>query len=112
MKRYLWVLLPLVLWGQEDFMSDYEYGQMLYDNPRGVSCSRCHGLKGEGKVIVSYLDEQKQRHKIVSPDIRNTSLQTMLKTVSQNHPIMPRYYLTLEEVRAIHTYLQSINGIK
>jgi len=35
MKR-LWLLLPLLLWGQEDFISHFEYGEMLYANPRGV----------------------------------------------------------------------------
>jgi hypothetical protein len=33
MKRLL-VLLPLLLGANEDFISHYEYGEMLYSNPR------------------------------------------------------------------------------
>ena len=27
---------------------------MLYKNPRGVGCDKCHGEKGEGSLIVKY----------------------------------------------------------
>ncbi|MBL0722011.1 MAG: hypothetical protein JJV88_05470 [Sulfurovum sp.] len=37
-------LLPLYLIGESDFITDLEYGEMLYNNPRGVSCASCHGI--------------------------------------------------------------------
>ena len=104
--KYLWFFLPISLVAEEAFISHYEYGQMLYNNPRGVSCAKCHGEKGEGRVIVSYRDK-KHTQSIIGPDIRNENLQSMLAAVSKNHRIMPRYYLTDEEVEAIHYYIQS-----
>lgn len=87
-------------------MSHYEYGEMLYANPRGVSCTKCHGKKGEGKVIVTYRYE-KREYNITSPNIRETGFQEMLGALGKSHRIMPRYYLTDEEVKAIYDYLHS-----
>ena len=60
MKRLIYLLLPLFLYAEdnidendtESFISDYEYGQMLYMNPRGVSCVQCHGDSG-GRVTLA-----------------------------------------------------------
>jgi len=108
MKRLL-LLLPLLLNANEDFISHFEYGQMLYSNPRGVSCAQCHGEQGEGKVIVSYMDE-KEKKVIAGPDIRKETLPKMISSVNTYHLIMPRYYLTNEEVKAIYDYLQQKNA--
>ena len=107
MKR-LWILLPLMLWGQEDFISHYEYGEMLYANPRGVSCSQCHGKNGEGQMIVEYRDIH-GKQVLKGSDIRRDSLSTMIHAVNSYHEIMPRYYLTDEEVEAIYDYIKIKN---
>lgn len=107
MKR-LWMLLPLMLWGQEDFISHYEYGEMLYANPRGVSCAQCHGKNGEGQMIVEYRDIH-GKQVLRGSDIRRDSLSTMINAVNSYHKIMPRYYLTDEEVEAIHDYIKIKN---
>jgi len=91
-----------------DFISDFEYGQMLYNNPRGISCAICHGENGEGKQIVNYKDGNETKI-IVGNDIRAVSLDTMEAVIARNHPIMPKYYLTHEEVVAIHNYLRLKN---
>jgi len=109
MKRLL-LLLPLFLGANEDFISHYEYGQMLYNNPRGVSCSQCHGESGEGEVIVKYHDEEGEKI-IKGIDIRKKSLQQMSGSLNSYHLIMPRYYLTDEEVKAIFDYLQKKNEV-
>ena len=107
-KPLLILLLPFLLSAQEDFISHYEYGQMLYANPRGVSCSECHGESGEGTTIVEYRDiHGKQRLK--GPDIRQKSLKEMIDAVNTYHKVMPRYYLTDEEVQAIYDYLKEKN---
>ena len=106
--RLLWVFLPLMLWAGEDFISDYEYGEMLYANPRGVSCSECHGKSGEGQIIVEYRDIH-GKEVLKGSDIRKESLASMIKSVNSYHKIMPRYYLTNEEVRAIYDYLKIKN---
>ncbi|MEA3490844.1 MAG: cytochrome c [Campylobacterota bacterium] len=107
MKK-IWYLLPLVLVAKEDFISDFEYGQMLYKNPRGISCASCHGLRGEGREIVSYQDKN-ETIVIRGSDIRNRSLEEIESIVARNHKVMPKYYLTIEEVEAIYNYLQEIN---
>ena len=102
----LYFLFPLLLIAKEDFISDFEYGQMLYKNPRGISCASCHGDKGEGKEIVSYQNDENQTIVIRGADIRSHSLAEIEKIVARNHPVMPKYYLTHEEVEAIYFYLQ------
>lgn len=93
---------------QEDFISDFEYGEMLYKNPRGISCAACHAKNGEGKKIVSY-QEQNKTIVIKGTDIRSRTLDEIEAIVARNHPVMPKYYLTHEEVDAIYSYLQEMN---
>jgi mono/diheme cytochrome c family protein len=106
------LLLPLFLLSDEDFISDFEYGQMLYQNPRGISCAACHGQFGEGKVIVTYRVDANETRVIRGSDIRDKSLEEIEAVVARNHPVMPKYYLTHEEIRAIHFYLQEIKRQK
>ena len=108
MKRLLFVL-PLLLGANEDFISHYEYGEMLFNNPRGVNCSQCHGKDGAGTTIVKFRDEQGKQTVIKGADIRKKSLEAMIRSVNSYHEIMPRYYLTDEEVKAIYDYLQKKN---
>ncbi len=108
--KHLLLLLPLLLGASEDFISHYEYGEMLYNNPRGVSCSQCHGKSGEGKTIVEFRDIH-GKQALKGSDIRKDSLSVMINSVDSYHKIMPRYYLTNEEVEAIYDYLQVKNEI-
>jgi mono/diheme cytochrome c family protein len=95
-------------YAEEDFISHYEYGEMLYNNPRGVSCSQCHGASGEGKKIVEFRDIH-GKQAIEGSDIRKEPLSRMLNSVNSYHEIMPRYYLTEKEVKAIYDYIQEKN---
>ncbi len=103
--KLLLLLLPLVISANEDFISHYEYGQMLYNNPRGVSCSECHGESGKGKLIISYKEGNIEK-RIEGSNIRNKTFLDMVRSVNKYHDIMPRYYLTNKEVKAIHDYIQ------
>ena len=107
MKK-IYFLFPFLLIAQEDFISDFEYGEMLYKNPRGISCAACHAKNGEGKKIVSY-QEQNKTIVIKGADIRDRTLDEIEAIVARNHPVMPKYYLTHEEVDAIYSYLQEMN---
>ncbi len=113
MLRFLWFLVPLLLLSEENntesFISDYEYGEMLYNNPRGVSCTECHGMSGEGKTIVEYQDIHGKKA-IKGADIRQSTLEEMINSVSTYHKVMPHYYLTEDEVKAIYDYLQKKNA--
>jgi mono/diheme cytochrome c family protein len=106
--KFFWFILPLVLCAEESFISDYEYGEMLYTNPRGVSCSECHGKNGEGKTIVEYQDIDGKKA-IKGSDIRKKTLEEMINAVSSYHKVMPRYYLTDDEVKAIYDFLKKKN---
>ncbi len=109
MWKRLLLTLPLLLAADEDFISHYEYGQMLYNNPRGVSCAQCHGKSGEGCTIVEFRDIH-GKQALRGPDIRMENLKRMIESVNSYHPVMPRYYLTDEEVKAIYDFLQQKNA--
>jgi len=100
-------LISSILQGdeRESFMSEYEYGEMLYKNPRGISCVACHGDAGEGKTIVEYHDRD-GKHTLHGSDIRKSNLATMIKALNGYHDVMPRYYLTNDEIEAIYKYLR------
>ena len=112
--KVLWFLLPLMLWSEENitesFISDYEYGEMLCNNPRGVSCAECHGTSGKGKTIIKYQDIHGEEE-IKGSDIRKKSLSEMINAVNSYHKIMPRYYLSDDEVKTMYEYLQKKNEV-
>jgi len=92
----------------EDFISEFEYGQMLYQNPRGVSCVPCHGDRGEGQEIAKYMNQDGKKVVLRGPDIRGKSLKEIADAVGRGPGVMPRYFLTKEEIRAIYTYIQEV----
>ena len=65
---------------------------MLYDNPRGISCSKCHGIKGEGLVIAKYKAKGKDKVLETQP-IYQLDYKTFYKGVMDSKSIMPKYYL-------------------
>ena len=101
---------------QESFLSSVEYGRMLYKNPRGISCTKCHGEMGKGgQKIAKYYDKQKNPKILKGVDIRSYSFEDLKASFKNQyrennrrkaHKIMPMYYLTDEEVQAIYDYLQ------
>jgi mono/diheme cytochrome c family protein len=101
----------------ESFLSLLEYGEMLYKNPRGISCTKCHGLTGKGgKKIAKYYDKHKNIKLLKSTNITNYSLKDLTASLKnqyrkegrrQRHKIMPMYYMTEQEILAIFTYLNS-----
>jgi hypothetical protein len=87
---------------------------MLYNNPRGISCAKCHGTKAEGKVIARY--KIKKRNKVITkvikaPNIRNISYEDLKEKIfpkKRKLSIMPKYdYLTKNELEALYLYIQS-----
>jgi hypothetical protein len=94
---------------KDDFISDYEYGEMLYNNPRGISCTSCHGDYAQGKKIVEYHQTDGKRVIVKGSDIRDITLIKLHKSLKRNHKIMPRYYLANKEVIAIYKYIKEKN---
>jgi len=108
-KRLILISLLLNLANGEDFISEFEYGQMFYNNPRGVSCAKCHGKLGDGEFIASFIDEKNVTHKFSGPDIRKMQFEKFSKAVAKGGAIMPRYYLTQKEIKAIYEYIKIVN---
>ena len=91
----------------ESFITEEEYGKYLYNNPRGVSCSACHGENAAGKVIASYID--KGTHKTLQTKaITNLEYEYFSKALKKRKGVMPRYYLSDKETKALHNYVKSL----
>ena len=94
----------LFLHADESFLTPDEYAKKLYKNPRGISCAKCHGEHGEGKVISSYIQEGELRQ-IVAPPIVNLSQQRFKKALKRRSRLMPEYFLTEVEMAYLYFYL-------
>jgi hypothetical protein len=111
--------------GDNWFITNLEYGKMLYNNPRGISCEKCHGVKGRGRVITSYINSKDEKVVIKTVPIKNITFEKLkkalfhrikIKPVLLKNPksplrfmdIMPKYdYLTDDEIKALLLYLKS-----
>ncbi|RUM56777.1 MAG: hypothetical protein DSY40_01665 [Nautilia sp.] len=117
--KIIFLILPIFLLSDDSFITNLEYGEMLYKNPRGIGCIKCHGKNGKGKVIAIYLDDKTGRKKkLIAPNIKNINYKTFyyrikkLKILKKGkwrkiyYSIMPKYnYLVDEEIKAIYNYL-------
>jgi len=119
MKKIL-LFLPLFLFS-EDFISNLEYGEMLYKNPRGIGCIKCHGKNATGKVIATYRDNDNKEKKIIAPNIKKVSYKVFYERVKNskilkngkfkkiNYSVMPKYeYLVDSEIKAIYNYIRKL----
>jgi len=109
MKLYIFLFYLFLFCFAEDtlFITDYEYGQMLYENPRGIGCIKCHGNNGKGKLIAKYIHKNKE-FEINAPSINKIDLETFIKVLkakSSSTSIMPTYFLTNDEMKQIHFYI-------
>ena len=131
MIKLYFLCITTLLFSKSDFdnsfITKYEYGKMLYNNPRGISCVKCHGENAKGKTIATFVhirNKVKYNCKIQSEDITNVTYERFLKTLDprlekakrkfqkdqvcekliyQNS--MPTYFLTNEELDSIYFYL-------
>lgn len=92
------------LHAEDSFISHEEYAQMLYKNPRGIGCHKCHGEKGEGQIISKYVHRNKIEY-LIAPRINNLSKEKFYHVFSTKQKIMPTYFLTDEEKAYIYYYL-------
>jgi mono/diheme cytochrome c family protein len=115
-------ILPLFLLA-ESFISNLEYGEMLYNNPRGISCAKCHGKNGKGKLIATYINDKTGKvEKLIAPDITKINYEIFYNKVKNskvlkkgkfkilNYSAMPKYdYLMNDEIKSIYNYLHKGN---
>ena len=117
----IWIIIPLFIWGS-DFITNLEYGKMLYKNPRGIGCIKCHSKDAKGAVIATYYDSNAQKKELIAPNIQNVTWKTFYLRVKLSEKIknnkrkkinfcaMPKYnYLLDDEIRSIYNYIKSLN---
>ena len=132
-KLYLLLLYTLLLSEstfESAFITQFEYGKMLFNNPRGISCIKCHAKDAKGMVIEEFIhikNKEKYHCVLQSKDITSISykafknkLNPKFKEITKDKfnkdeicekllygNTMPTYLLTDEEVRSIYFYLKN-----
>jgi mono/diheme cytochrome c family protein len=120
--KLIFLFLPLFLLA-DGFISKMEYSEMLYNNPRGISCAKCHGKDGKGSVIATYInDKTGKMEKLVVPDITKLSYKIFYMRLKYskilkkgrfrtiNYSAMPKYdYLVDDEIKSLYDYLHIYN---
>jgi len=111
MKVFFIVLLFLSSVFAEDFITKMEYAKMLYANPRGIGCNKCHGNTGEGSLIARY----KVKGKMIdlrAPAINNIKKEDFFKALNETHKVMPTYFLTNKEIDTLYFFVTKEVGKK
>ncbi|WP_297193094.1 hypothetical protein [uncultured Campylobacter sp.] len=91
-----------------DFISAKEYSKMLYENPRGIGCNKCHGANGEMQILGHY-EKKGKRTAFVVPSIQNLGFEEFKKSLNETKEassIMPSYSLTENEILVLYNYIQ------
>jgi len=131
MIKFILLIFTTQLFSQSgfdnSFITQYEYGKMLYKNPRGISCTKCHGSDAKGMIIETFKHIRNKKEylcSLQSPDITSISygdfkivmdptLEKKKKKFEKDEVCekltyrnsMPTYFLTPEELSSIHFYL-------
>jgi hypothetical protein len=114
----------------DSFITKYEYGKMLYHNPRGISCAKCHGDDAKGMKISRFKHKIKtsiyncvvESHDITNisfekfkakldPDIKVKKIEFEKNQVCEKliyGNTMPKYFLTEDELESIYYYISNI----
>ena len=110
MKIVLLVLFLISITNaKQSFMENIEYAKMLYKNPRGIGCDKCHGDKGEGMTISIYMKDGVEKE-LKAPRINNLSQSRFVKALSKKKSsLMPVYFLTKGEMAFLYYYLTNNN---
>ena len=96
----LFIILVLALKSEDNYLNISEYAKLLYQNPRGIGCDKCHGIKGEGMTIITTADKN-----ITTKPINNLSTKEFKKAFKKKKKFMPTYYLSDDELAYIYIYL-------
>jgi folylpolyglutamate synthase/dihydropteroate synthase len=115
LKFLISLIFCVSLFSNDDlsFITKYEYGAMLYENPRGIGCIKCHGSNGKGEIIATYRDIVREKtitKTITAPDITNFTLERFKSIINVKRSeslVMPTYFLTNEEIESIHYYISN-----
>ncbi|AOO64884.1 c-type cytochrome [Sulfurospirillum halorespirans] len=100
------LLLAITPLFSEDFITKMEYAKMLYSNPRGIGCNKCHGEKGEGSVIAQYQNRGKTIV-LEAPNLTTVSKERFFQALTSQHKVMPTYFLTWQEIDSLYYFVSS-----
>jgi len=90
----------------DDFIDRTDYAKLLYSNPRGIGCDKCHGADAKGNSIALY--KQKGSTKaLIAPPINNLNKTKFFAALNNSKSVMPKYSLTLEELESLYEYVSS-----
>jgi mono/diheme cytochrome c family protein len=90
----------------DDFINKTDYAKLLYSNPRGIGCDKCHGVDAKGSLIASYIQKGEKRV-LKAPPINNTSKYEFFSALNNPKSVMPKYSLTMEEFESLYEYVTS-----
>ncbi|TNB57828.1 c-type cytochrome [Campylobacter helveticus] len=114
MRVFLLLALGLNLLFSADFITQKEYAKMLYENPRGISCKKCHGAKGEGQILGYYMHKDKKKAYEI-PSIQDLSFERFKEALTKEQDvksIMPNYSLTNDEIITLYNYIKQVSKEK
>ncbi|WP_281950687.1 c-type cytochrome [Nitrosophilus kaiyonis] len=108
MRLILYLFIFSQIFAEDSFITKYEYSKMLYENPRGIGCNKCHGKYGKGKIIAKY-KKRKKIYKLKAPDITKVSYKKFYDVLNRRKikGAMPSYFLTRSEIKALYFYIKS-----
>lgn len=98
-------LLILCAEASSAFLTAKEHGAMVYHQPRGVSCAKCHGGRAEGRTIATYT-VKKESKTLFAPPLKGLDAKN-LKNGLERHRGGPPYHLSSEEYESLAAFLQA-----
>ena len=105
MRKIFFLFLCLYALFAESFITKEEYAKMLYHNPRGIGCDRCHGEDGRGLELGRYRDGNRTVI-LKAPDITHISYKRFYQSLTATkHKLMPQYFLTDDEIKVLYFYI-------
>jgi mono/diheme cytochrome c family protein len=93
------------LWA-DDFINKMDYAKLLYSNPRGIGCDKCHGSNAKGNSIAVYKQKGENRT-FIAPPINNLTKDRFFTALNNSKSVMPKYSLTTEELESLYEYVSS-----
>ncbi|AXX86592.1 cytochrome C oxidase subunit III [Malaciobacter marinus] len=111
---FLLLLFIITVFATDDdnsFITKYEYGAMLYENPRGIGCNKCHNNGKKEVIIAKYRDKKGALKYIKVPPLTNISFENFkikLRADKTESLVMPTYFLTDEELDSLYYYIQKL----
>ncbi|MCR4941946.1 MAG: cytochrome c [Campylobacter sp.] len=112
--RYIFCIIFLsVSIFAEDFITKDEHARMLYKNPRGIGCDKCHGEDGRGKLLSTYKHYDKKQKKLlkkslITPPINDIEFSKFKQAIEKPKGVMPSYFLTNEEIKLLYAYTKNL----